>query len=106
MWTVRQTVPPALAYETVLLSPGEVGSFNVYGADYDALRDQACPSTAAALIALPDGNSAVAVKVRIPDCPYPLDVAPVISGATDIMAWSSVVGVKTPPTGPKVSSAF
>lgn len=89
---VRQTVPPAPADETVILHPAAVASFNVYNSDFDASRDQACPSTSAVLIGLPNGASHVAVTVRIPDCPYPFKVAPMITGSTDIMAWSALVG--------------
>ena len=73
-----------------MLEPHKTASFDVFGADFDAARDVACPKTAAAAIAPPHDASRIVVRLRIPDCGA-FYVAPVVAGSTDRDSWSMVV---------------
>jgi hypothetical protein len=86
---VRQGAPPTPAYRTVVLRPRGAASFDVYGADWDHVRDRACPRTSTLRVAPPGVRSRLAVTVRMPNCGR-FDVAPVIAGKTDREAWSVV----------------
>jgi hypothetical protein len=74
----------------VLLRARGAASFNVYGADWDFLRNRSCPMTTAALVTLPGGGAALRVRARIPSCPGGFEIAPVIAGRTDRQSWSFV----------------
>ena len=87
---VRQTTPPAPASKLVVLAPRRTASFDVYGADYDALHDVACPTTSAAAIAAPRTSSPLFVRLRVPDCGTFL-IAPVVTGSSDRDSWSTYV---------------
>ena len=82
-----QGAPP---FATVLLRARAAASFDVYGADWDFLRNRSCPHTVAALVTLPGGGVALRVAVRIPECPGGFEIAPVIAGRTDRQSWSFV----------------
>ena len=87
---VRQTTPPAPASKIVVLAPHRTASFNVYGADFDALHDVACPRTAAAAITAPQTTSPVFLRLRVPNCGT-FYVAPVVAGSSDRDSWSTYV---------------
>ena len=88
---VRQNRPTEPAWKWIVVASGHAASFNVYGADYDALHDRPCPKTSAATITLPNETAKTTVRVRIPDCGRFL-VAPLIAGSVDRDSRSVVVG--------------
>ena len=107
---VVQGGPTSRPFETVVLRPGTAASFDVFGADWNALANRACPRTHALLIALP-GAAPLPVKVSLPYC-SPFYIAPVIAGKTDRDAWSSVWAKRwcrirqfTVTIGPRISEA-
>ena len=85
---VVQGKPDAKPFRTVVLRPGSVAAFDIFGADYDALANRACPKTRALLLAAP-GVAPSRVTVALPFC-GPFYVAPVVAGGTDRDAWSAV----------------
>jgi hypothetical protein len=88
---VRQNSPPLPAWTSVAIKPHATASFDVYGADYDALHNHACSETSAAFITLPHNTTRLSIGVRMPDCGYALYVSPVIAGGSDTPSWSEVV---------------
>src|SRR6202043_1645968 len=89
---VRQNAPSQPPWTTVVLTPEQTASFNVYGGDFDAVHNRPCPMMTTGVSVIPPGDrSALLVRVAVPDCGSFL-VAPVIAGSTDRDAWSSVVG--------------
>jgi hypothetical protein len=86
---VVQGAPTAPPFETVVLKPGAAASFDVYGADFDAVANRPCPQTSTVRIAPPGARSALSVRARMPDCGL-FEVAPVIAGKSDRIAWSVV----------------
>jgi hypothetical protein len=86
---VVQGDPKARPFAPVTLRPGARASFDVYGADWDALTDRACPRSTAASVAAPGAAAALVVRLAVPACGS-LFVAPVIAGASDHRAWSVV----------------
>jgi hypothetical protein len=72
----------------VVVQPGTAAAFDVFGADFDALDNRACPKTRGFVVALP-GVAPSRVAVSVPFC-GPFDVAPIIAGSTDRNAWSAI----------------
>lgn len=98
------------AFGAVSLRPGAVASFDIFGADYDALDNRVCPRTHALNVALP-GAAPRPIAVTLPYC-GPFFVAPLIAGKTDREAWSTIWAKRwcriqqfTVSVGPKVSEA-
>jgi hypothetical protein len=87
---VRQNTPPEQASSVVVLRPSRKASFDVYGADYDAVHNRACPQIRAAVITPPATAGQLRIAVRLPDCGTLL-IAPVIGGASDRPSWSEYV---------------
>ena len=87
---VRQNAPPAAAWRPVVLAPHGAASFDVFGADFDVVRNVSCPKTYAAAILAPNDTSRMSVRVQIPECGA-FYIAPLIAGRTDRAAWSFVV---------------
>lgn len=85
---VVQGKPAARPFDTVVVQPGKDAAFDIFGADYDALANRACPKTRALLIGAP-GVTPSRVHVAVPFC-GPFYVAPVIAGSIDRDAWSVV----------------
>ena len=85
---VVQGKPATKSFDTVVVQPGSVAAFDIFGADYDALANRACPKTRALLLAAP-GVAPSRVTIALPFC-GPFYVAPVIAGRTDRDAWSGV----------------
>jgi Protein of unknown function (DUF4232) len=85
---VVQGKPAAKPFDTVVVQPGSVAAFDIFGADYDALANRACPKTRALLVAAP-GVAPSRVTIALPFC-GPFYVAPVIAGKSDRDAWSGV----------------
>jgi hypothetical protein len=85
---VVQGKPAANPFRTVVLQPGRVAAFDIFGADYDALANRACPKTRALLLAAP-GVAPSRATVALPFC-GPFYVAPVVAGGTDRDAWTEV----------------
>jgi Protein of unknown function (DUF4232) len=77
-------------FARVLLRSQGAASFDVYGEDWDHLRDRSCPKTTAALVTPPGGPAALRVSVRDPSCPSGLEIAPLTAGRIDRQAWSVV----------------
>ena len=107
---VVQGGPSAKPFHTVVVQPGGVAAFDVFGADYDALANRACPKTRSLLIAA-TGTGPSRVRVALPFC-GPFFVAPVIAGRTDRNAWSEVWAKRwclmrqfTATLGPRISEA-
>jgi hypothetical protein len=75
-------------FASVFLRARGAASFDVYGADWDFLRNRSCPRATAALITPAGGSAALRVSVRIPDCPGGFDIAPVFAGRIDRESWS------------------
>ncbi len=86
---VVQNPPPAPAFATVVLKPRGAASFNVYGEDWNHLKNSSCPETRAAFIAPPNDLATRSVAVKMPNCGL-LYIAPLIAGRTDHNAWSVV----------------
>jgi len=87
---VVQGAPAAQPYRPVLLRPLAAASFDVYGADFDALHDRTCPMLRRLRVALPGGGVVFRVGVRLPHCPGGFLVAPLVPGTRDPNAWSIV----------------
>ena len=85
---VVQGDPSAKPFHTVVVQPGGAAAFDVFGADYDALANRACPETRVLLVAAP-GAALSRVRVALPAC-GPFYIAPVIAGRTDRSAWSEI----------------
>lgn len=91
MTLVRQNAPPSKPSSPVRLAPRTTASFNIYGADWDAVRNKACPkSTTGLLVSPPGASTSIFVTVDEPECGG-FDISPVISGSTDRQSWSSVI---------------
>jgi hypothetical protein len=90
---VRQSSPPQPAWSTVILRPGGSASFDVYGEDWDAPSDRACPKTSAVAVVPPHAISSLSVPVRIPDCGATFWIAPIIGGTSDRQQWSTAVAL-------------
>jgi len=76
-------------FTRVLLTASGAASFDLYGADWDASANRPCPQTAALLVAPPGTQTALRVRVRVPDCGR-FYVAPLVAGRRDRAAWSLV----------------
>ena len=85
---VVQGKPAAKPFDTLVVRPGKVAAFDIFGADYDALANRACPKTRALLLGAP-GVPPSRVRVVVPFC-GPFYVAPVVAGSIDRDAWSVV----------------
>jgi len=85
---VVQGQPVRRPFRTVVVQPGAAAAFDVFGADFDAAANRACPKTRGFLVA-PPGVAALRVAVSVPFC-GPFDVAPIIAGTTDRNAWSTI----------------
>lgn len=85
---VVQGKPAARPFDSVVVAPAKVAAFDIFGADYDALANRACPKTRALLVG-PPGVAPSRVRVALPFC-GPFYVAPVVAGGTDRNAWSAV----------------
>lgn len=88
---VRQAPPSQPASSPVVLEPGNSASVAIFGADWNAVANTACPESSAASVTLPSGGAALTVPVKVPDCAVPY-VAPFIPGTSDRLAWDAVVG--------------
>jgi hypothetical protein len=80
----------ARPFASVLVRARGAASFDAYGADWDFLRNRACPRATAALVTPAGSPAALRVGVRIPNCPGGFYIAPVIAGPTDHQSWSFV----------------
>ncbi len=88
---VRQGGPGAKTWSMLTLQPGGTASFDIYGADWDVVKNRSCPTTTSGfLVTLPGEPTAVSVTAPEPDCGS-FYVAPLIAGSADHQAWSSVV---------------
>jgi hypothetical protein len=85
---VVQGQPVTRPFRTVVVQPGRAAAFDVFGADFDALANRACPKTRGFLVT-PPGVAPSRVAVSVPFC-GPFDVAPIIAGSTDHNAWSTI----------------
>lgn len=85
---VVQGKPAAKPFDTVVVRPGKLAAFDIFGADYDALANRACPKTRAFLVGAP-GVAPSRVRVALPFC-GPFYVSPLVAGSTDRDAWSVV----------------
>jgi Protein of unknown function (DUF4232) len=89
--TVRVVQGKATArpYRRVLLRPRGAASFDVYGADYDAVANRPCGTVSGLVVTPPGDRAALRVAVRLPNCGV-YYVAPLIAGRRDRDAWSVV----------------
>ncbi len=88
---VRQGGLGAKTWTMLTLQPGRTASFDIYGVDWNAIKNRSCPATTSGfLITLPGEPTAVSVTAPEPDCGS-FYVAPLIAGSSDHQAWSSVV---------------
>ncbi len=86
---VVQGAPSARPFVAVVLAPGHAASFDVYGADWDHAASRACPESTTVRVAPPGDRTALAVRVKMPNCGL-LYIAPLIPGRTDRRSWSVV----------------
>ena len=86
---VVQGPPSARPYECVVLRALGAASFDVYGADWNALANRQCPKTSALVVTPPGASRTLEVRVRLPSCGVLL-VAPLVAGIRDGDAWSTV----------------
>jgi uncharacterized protein DUF4232 len=84
---IQSSTPP---FKPLPLRPGGAASFDLYGADWNAIANRPCPSTNAISVIPPGGISAVRVALKIPNCPFGFDIAPLVAGRTDRDSWSVV----------------
>jgi hypothetical protein len=74
----------------VRLEPNGTASFDIYGAVWNAIVNQACSPKVSGLMVTPPGDTeSVFVKVEEPDCGG-FYVSPVIAGSSDRQSWTSV----------------
>lgn len=107
---VVQGRPSSHPFVTVTIKPGGAASFDLFGADWDALANRACPKTHALAISLP-GVRPLPVTVALPFC-GPFYVAPLVAGKSDRESWSGVWAKRwcriqqfTVSVGPRISEA-
>jgi hypothetical protein len=86
---VVQGAPTAPPFKIVVLFPYGAASFDVYGADWNALANRSCSHTTAILVTPPGAGEKLSTAVKMPKCGL-FDVAPVIAGKSDREAWSVV----------------
>lgn len=85
---VIQGSPTNHPFRPVTIRPGGTASFDVYGPDYNAAKNRACPTAHVLLVKPPGDSLALRVGVKIPACrPVTLWVAPLIAGSSDRGAW-------------------
>jgi hypothetical protein len=87
---VVQGNPNAPPFARVRLRSRGAASFDLYGADWNAVRNRACPKTSALRVAPPAGGAPLVVRVAVPACPGGFELAPVVPGRVDRAAWSTV----------------
>jgi hypothetical protein len=107
---VIQGGPSSPPFGTVVLGAGGAASFDVFGADWDAVANRACPKTHALSVVLP-GVAPLPVTVAMPYCSA-FYVAPIVAGWVDRDAWSVVwekrwcrMGQFKITVGPRISEA-
>ena len=89
---VRQNAPPDPPWTPVVISPRQLASFNIFGEDFDAANNEPCAQTTSSFLIIPPNDTQqMSVTVTQQDCGNRFEVAPVIAGGTDNLAWSTVV---------------
>jgi hypothetical protein len=85
---VVQGKPGTRPFGTVVVQPGSAAAFDIFGADFDAIANRACPKTRGFSVA-PPGVAPSRVSVGVPFC-GPFDIAPIVAGKVDRNAWSAI----------------
>jgi hypothetical protein len=85
---VVQGQPGTRPFHTVVVQPGSAAAFDIFGADFDAMANRACPKTHGFSLA-PPGVVPSPVAVAVPFC-GPFYVAPIVAGRIDRNAWSAI----------------
>lgn len=86
---VIQGPPTNHPFRTITIRSGHTASFDIYGPDYNAGKNQTCPTAHALLVRPPGASLRLPVAVKIPACrPLGFEVAPLIAGGSDRDAWS------------------
>jgi hypothetical protein len=63
---------------------------DVYGADWNAVKNIACPQTTSVRITAPGGGPTFQLRLKLPYCFSTFYVAPLIAGRVDLRAWSEI----------------
>jgi hypothetical protein len=84
---IQSSRPP---FEPIVLRHRSAVSFDLYGADWNAVANRPCPRTSAIAVIPPNGTSAVRVALKIPGCRFGFHIAPLVAGRTDRESWSVV----------------
>jgi hypothetical protein len=91
MSRVIQGPPTNRPFRPVTIRSGRTASFDIYGPDYNAAKNQTCPTAHALLVRPPGDSLTLPVAVKIPACrPLAFAVAPLIAGSLDRDPWSVV----------------
>lgn len=86
---VIQGAPTNHPFRPVTIRPGRTASFDVYGPDYNAVKNKTCPTAHALLVRPPGDSLTLPVAVKIPACrPLAFEVSPLIAGSSDRGAWA------------------
>jgi hypothetical protein len=88
---VLQTASERHAFGRVLLRPSGTASFDVYGADWNAAVNHACPRTHGIGVLPPGDPHALTIDTRLRACSSAWRVSPVVPGSSDRKWWSEVM---------------
>jgi hypothetical protein len=81
-------IPSLASVHLVTLSPNGSASFDVYGGDFNPVKDKPCARETSVILVTPPGDrSALRTIVHAPNCGLFL-ISPIISGSVDRQAWS------------------
>ena len=87
-WCVDSLAEPGARRYFIEWNPDD----GVYGEDFDAANNEPCAQTTSGFLVIPPNNTReMSVAVPQQDCGNRIEVAPVIAGGTDDLAWSTVV---------------
>lgn len=93
---VVQTPAHAKPFREVVVEPQGAASFNLYGADFDAVSGRGCPVGALLSVRPPGAQGTLHVRANVPRCRYGYYISPLIAGSNDRLAWT-FVGTSNPP---------
>jgi Protein of unknown function (DUF4232) len=86
---VIQGAPTNHPFRTITIHSGRTASFDIYGADFNAVKNQTCPTAHGLLVRPPGDSLTLPVAVRVPACrPLTLGVSPLVAGSSDRGAWA------------------
>ena len=87
---VVQTPAHAKPFREVVVEPQGAASFNLYGADFDAVSGRGCPVGVLLSVRPPGAQGTLHVRANVPRCRYGYYISPLIAGSNDRLAWTFV----------------